>query len=54
MAENILRTEVSKGRSLQPVLPCHALIQSCPSSGLRPVSYEQTGVQGGFGMTGSR
>lgn len=28
MARNILRTEMSKGQSLQPVLPSHAVILS--------------------------
>lgn len=42
MARNILRTEISKGQSLQPVLPCHAVILSCS-----PVA-EQTGVGGGW------
>lgn len=26
MARNILRTEMSKGQSLRPVLPCHAVM----------------------------
>lgn len=49
MALTILRTEVSKVQSLQPVLPCHAIIQSCPPVAPGPFHMNRLGSREGLG-----